>query len=102
MLVAFDGDERVVTRLWVSADPRHHRHVQVAGHRLVGAGEAGIEGELLGPGGQVVTGKGARRLGVLIARVISARLLLQVHVVRQAAAVVAATERVAIAQGGAG
>lgn len=102
MLVAFDGDERIVTRLRVPADPRHHRHVQVAGHRLVGAGKAGVEGELLGPGGQIVTGQGARRLRVFIARVVGARLLLQVHVVRQAAAVVAATERVAVAQGGAG
>lgn len=102
VLVAFDGDERVVPRLRMPADPGHHRHVQVAWHRLVGAGEAGVEGEFLGSGRQIVPGQGARRLGVLVARVVGAGLLLQVHVVRQAATVVAAPERVAVAQGGAG
>lgn len=103
MLVALHGDQGVVSRLRVGTDAGHHRHVQIPGDRLIRAGETRVEGELLGPGGQLLCGQRRAGLRVFLRGVVRAGLLLQVHVVRvgQPAAVIRASERVAVAQRGA-
>lgn len=104
VLVTFHGKQSVVPRLGVSPQPRDHRHVQITGNRLVGAGETGIKGEFFRPRRQLFAGQRPPGLGVLLAGVIRAGLLLQVDPVRvgQATAVVTPPEGVSVAQRSAG
>lgn len=64
-LVAIHGEQGLVPGLAGPADGGHHGHIQVARHGLVGAGGVAlVEGELLGPGREVLAGD--RRVHVLV------------------------------------
>lgn len=100
-LVAVHREQGVVARFAGAADGGHYGHIQIARHRLVGAGGVAlVEGEFLGPrrellagdgGVHVLVGEGGGGLGAGLDGV----------VVGHAARVVAAAE-IAVGQSGAG
>lgn len=70
VLVALHGDQGVVPRFGVATDTRHHRHVEISGDSLIGAGETRVEGELFSPGRQFLRGQRCAGLGVFVCRVV--------------------------------
>lgn len=58
LMVTIHGQQRFVPRLSWTAQPRHHRHVQVSGHRLIWSTVTGVESQLCGTALEVLAARG--------------------------------------------